>query len=396
MKKIKVFLVCILIFSSSCSKEEENIKPFVKKDLKINLEIKNLGKFSDYYSSIEYLILDTPEENPLVQPYKISIHDGVFFVQDSFQRFLFIFDKVGNQIGQINAVGDGPGQYLYLDDFQIFKDQVWIKDSSKNRFFVYDQTGKFLFEEKALFRFGYFHKTLNYNLFYLNNDPEYKSRFARVDLSGNRKYFLDLDPRISDKLSSSMQGFIPSYTKEETYYNIPFTDEIGVFGKEGNLDKIYQIDFGKYQFTLEDRSKLENFVQEFDYQEANELGSIGSFFPFGNGFLMQASKFNQKSHTIFLDGDFKILDQFHQMENDLDGFPIQNIAWTYDREHIYFLYNSKFFLNIYKRTFSPEKIESKEVQEIGIHSFIASNLEKLEEENTVLIKLKIKSNLFEK
>lgn len=338
MKKVICFFL-IIPFLFSCLNKEIRDGAYQKEKLKIDLDVKNIGKLSTYFDEIEYILLESPEHRPMVQPYKIVIDEGNILLQDIFQNYLFVFSESGKFLNVVDAVGEGPGEITFFEDFQIIQGNIWIKERMKKKFFVYDLNGKYLESQESSFRFGNFYKSNDYSLYYLNNDPDFSSRFARVDFSGITSYFLDLDQRIADKLSSSIHGFIPSKTKEETYFIIPFTYEIGVFDYEGKLYKLFQLDFGKYHFTLENREKLGNFDEEFDFQEINEIGEIHTFFPFGNGFLMQVGKFNQHSHTIFLDQEFQVISQYNQMENDLDGFPIQNIAWSYDKEHVFFIYN---------------------------------------------------------
>lgn len=58
------------------------------------------------------------------------------------------------------------------------------------------------------------------------------------------------------------------------------------------------------------------------------------------------------------------------------------------------IYNSKFFLEIFKNSFG-NRVDAKTLQtKASIHNFIESNLDKLEDENFVLIKLKIKDLSF--
>lgn len=84
-----------MILFSNCNK---NDKPSDEGLLiKVNLENSEKGKFSELATSIEYVILDTPESHPLVWPHNLKIdRKGNIYLRDVTTQKLLVFDQFGN------------------------------------------------------------------------------------------------------------------------------------------------------------------------------------------------------------------------------------------------------------------------------------------------------------
>jgi hypothetical protein len=376
------YLFLLLVFFSSCSRES----PKEELIIEIDLELNNGGNYSDFFTSIDYKLLKTNEANPLVQPYKIIINDSLIFVSDMAQEHILIFNDEGDNISAIKNVGQGPEEYQSLDDYQIHDNYLWLKDGLSGKMVKFDLNGNFIKSESNKFLRGNFYVGDEYNLYYLNNDPEYNGRILRVSSKGIETT-LDMKPWLQKRLNRHINGFFSPMNSESIYYMLPFTYEIAEFEKtDGKLKNIYRFDFKKFNFPDIKREELGDIGEEIDHAIKNSLVyDLSNFLPVGSGYLVFLRQESGKSHFIFLNNEFGVEKQFSQFDNDLDGFLIKNMPWTFSEDKIFFTMHSRQFLNEYKMQFE-EGLNSNQ----NIHKFYNENMEYFDDENLVLIGLTVK------
>jgi hypothetical protein len=71
--------------------------------------------------------------------------DGLYYLLDDRQFYLFIFDSTGRYVNRIAKVGQGPGEYTYISDFLINTKKKRIEMLSPYRqIFCYDYEGNFI------------------------------------------------------------------------------------------------------------------------------------------------------------------------------------------------------------------------------------------------------------
>jgi hypothetical protein len=148
------------------------------KDVSTNAEILEINRssiqdkypLSKYVADVSYIQLDTNKNTPLVgQVDKIEIIDNKIYILDaSIAKALFIFEINGKFLHKIGRLGEGPGEIEEIYDFQVEKidkngrNLIYLKDSKK--LLIYDDTGKFIREEKVPLS-GQFVKARNFYLF---------------------------------------------------------------------------------------------------------------------------------------------------------------------------------------------------------------------------------------
>jgi hypothetical protein len=104
---------------------------------------------------------------------------------------------------------------------------------------------------------------------------------------------------------------------------------------------------------------------------------------------MSISQTNKNLHFIFLDKEMNVKSQVNNFENDIDQMKIRNIPWTVFENNLIFKINSVDFYNDYIAKFSEQKVS---IEEGSIHEFFHINQEKLKDDQTVLVSLKLRED----
>ncbi|PRY86296.1 6-bladed beta-propeller [Mongoliibacter ruber] len=378
---ILLTLLVIFIFNS-CSTDSSNEYGLIEVDLNES----RTGKYSDFFESIDYKILKTNEINPLVRPYSIRFSDSLIFVQDMVQNHILIFNSKGENISTIKNVGDGPNEYRSIDDFQLSNGNLWIKDGLAQKMLKFSLEGNLIETQKNEFLRGNFFKCDEFILYYLNNDPDYNGRILKVK-DKEIEEFVDMDQWLQKRMVSHINGFINPKGSNSIYFMLPFTYEIAEFNRSsGVLRNLYRFDFKEFNIPKRIREEFGEIKGELDYAVENSaVYDLSNFLPIGSGYLVFLRQESGKSHFIFLNSEFGVEKQFSQFDNDLDGFVIKNMPWTFSEGKIYFTMHSRQFLNEYKIQFE-EGLNSNQ----NIHKFYDENMEYFDDENLVLIGLTVK------
>ncbi|NOU62022.1 6-bladed beta-propeller [Marinifilum caeruleilacunae] len=163
MNRLIILLLLLGIFSctqsSSKSKteklhEEKNTK--VEFPYHVNLpdngkDTLNLSKVS---TEVNFVSLETNKKSLLRRVYQMEMNDTLILISDL--RRLLLFKMDGSFVKQIGKNGKGPGEYIYVLDFQIKGDTIYIASSGKRSIIKYNLSGEFLEEKKLDALLAYF------------------------------------------------------------------------------------------------------------------------------------------------------------------------------------------------------------------------------------------------
>lgn len=144
MKKyILVFLNIFLLIScySSHNKKDEHV--YV-----VNLNEAVKEDFYSVFDSITYISLETVEDNEIGEISRILYHNSKYIVVDRVTNIVFIFKDDGEYYSKIEAIGNGPGEYVQITDIAInkFDEIVKILDAMQGKIISYDLNGRFIGE----------------------------------------------------------------------------------------------------------------------------------------------------------------------------------------------------------------------------------------------------------
>lgn len=134
-----ICIMLLMFFTSSCKEKQQEAKLCLVKDSICS--IYNSNKLSDIVEHFELIPLETTDESLLGNIDIIKKRNGRYYVQSNRDK-LSVFDSNGKHLFNVGQVGQGPGEYSLISDFDADLDNIYIL-SPKN-IFVYDLSGHFI------------------------------------------------------------------------------------------------------------------------------------------------------------------------------------------------------------------------------------------------------------
>jgi hypothetical protein len=136
------FLVFILTFLLGCISKPNTDKPLLELDITQNSEV----KFSEIFSNISYLPLKSHKKGVYDLIDKLIVTSDRIYMFDYYNnKSLYIFGLDGNFINQLSRSGNGPSEYIEVNDFNIneMKGLIEILET-RNAIIQYDLSGNFV------------------------------------------------------------------------------------------------------------------------------------------------------------------------------------------------------------------------------------------------------------
>ncbi len=127
---------------TSCS-QKEMTEPDTHPILKIGSV--TATSLNDFCASVEFIPLETNEESLIKGMKKIVLFEDKYFIFDKEMFSIFIFDKDGRFVTKIHRIGQGPGEYTFVYDFNVNKEKRRIELLVlPQRVLSYDFDGNFI------------------------------------------------------------------------------------------------------------------------------------------------------------------------------------------------------------------------------------------------------------
>lgn len=391
--KVSLFPLCVLLsfllslMYFSCTSEIENDSKIIK----VDLNSAQKGKLSDHFQSVEYMLLDYPDSLPIVNLYKMIVTKERILVESRETAAVFVFDRKGNLLNVIRNFGEGPGQFVLIDDMFLEEDLIRIHCTYLKKYLILDIDGNLIEEGKL--------------------DEMADRSFVEKDFSifqFQKGYDLEKSTIIRKGDDNVVHGFLPLPEGFENFYRYnnrhgfqydPYRDfyyltginsyEIPIFDGDGFLKEKLDFDFGKNNFETNLRISIaqDPYKGNTYVKERSIVRNIHSFFPFKSKTFVNFFEGNSKSHYMFLNDEYEIIYHVNELENDFDGMKIYLRSWVYSENEIIYQMESKQFYNDYVETFNEKKVTLKNGD---VHDFFRKNKEKLKDEKHVLVLQKVK------
>ncbi|GAB2624965.1 6-bladed beta-propeller [Belliella aquatica] len=387
-----IYLGILVLIGFSCS-EEVTLKD--NKILTIDLKNGQEGKLSALFNTIEYTLLDAGDNEVLAMPANLIVEDSLIFVRDSRLSNIMIYNKDGSLYSVIRAhLNPGPGEFLQSEDFQIGANWIKIRDYPQNKSFTYNFEGTLLDESRDEDElYYYFHETDRWKLAYMgfSNGPN-SQLFLRKDKLSEELHFQYSFPNEYDHINvGSKNGFMKDFLQSSVYFVIPYSYEIVRFDENGFLDKVIELDIKNGSMTKQERSlwSKERSLRQMA-KDRNLITNTDTFFPMRNHFfihLRQATPTRAINHFIVYNKDFELLYHGYDLDNDIDGMQLDGVPWSYSENSIILIINSNQFYNAYIKCFGGKSV--KRVKG-NVHDFFQKNLERLKEDQYVMVNLNMK------
>lgn len=356
----------------------------------IDLDLGKKCLASEIFEELDYILLDYPDETPIVNAYKMQFTDEHIIVESRENASIFIFDRGGNLKNIIRNYGDGPGEFRIFDGMSLISDnQIRVTVGYAKKNLVFDLKGNLLEETKNLAsEWTYFGDDFTLQHFPYGEIPDQNTfiRLSNADTIG----YIPAREGINQLIPF---GYVHNFqvgVNKEIYFLEIFTNNVYIFDPKGYLKDSIVFDFGKYQMDWETKVRLGKDTRAITqyFEENKKIDHVNIFFPMPFGYFVSATYDYRKSHWILLDFDLNVVKTIAGIENDIDRFPLRQYSWTYHDDWIIYQMDSQTFFNEYVKTFQGQTVDAKNSR---LHRFFNEKKETLKEERIVLVKMKLKA-----
>ncbi len=150
---ISGLIITVIFLTSSCGSNSENQTSIATSEGIELIAIDKIkpSKLSDVVDNITYTALKNHPNHRAYRIDKVLIEDGLIYIFDYYSgRSLSVYDLKGNFQFAITKPGEGPDQYLEVQDFLIDKGKIEVLDA-RGRLIFYNENGIFEKSEKLPF-----------------------------------------------------------------------------------------------------------------------------------------------------------------------------------------------------------------------------------------------------
>ena len=330
MKLIK-FIICLLLFGlTSCSPKQSDtfINDVMLKDYPVNPKDAELIYASSIFDSIAYVCLPFTDSTVIGSIEKLEIFDSHYYFWDRIGKKIWCYDFNGDYVFQLDKRGQGPGEYIQINDFNIDRErqQIQILDRGSRKILCYDMAdGRYIKDVKidvaawhfAVLQNGFLLYTRGVDIFMGKDEHLYGYNVFVTDSLGilqEERYF-PYD-EIADNLvgyntfENHNQQILFSYSRNDTIYE---------FDNTGQLICKILFDFGKYKVplkTIKTKDELSNYMNKPNYGEIQNtfqtLQYIFARYNFENRirFLLMNKRTEKIINCRFLENDIDYI-SFH-------------------------------------------------------------------------------------
>lgn len=316
MTKYLIALLSIyFLFSCNSSRNKDTGIVYV-----ININEAGNNAFYSMFDSVTYTPLETIKENEIGQIDRILYHNEKYIIMDRLTNKIFIFNDDGKYYSTIDAIGNGPGEYVQITDIAIdkFNDIIKIQDSMQGKIISYDLDSHYIGEVK----FPVFPPPMQFcqvdkNLYAFDYQRCSKEKKWQYNLSINTEDF---------------SGEINKYLPYDKSLDVCFSPRITLQDLNGEIlyiplysSTIYTIDSlelkPRYTFDFGDKWVSQEFI-DTEWKDAlefkNKLNSVNFIYYFN---LLESkshicAEFMHKENKYHLVIDKKTNHQFLQRETE--------------------------------------------------------------------------------
>lgn len=253
-----LILGSILVALEGC--QEKSVNKTSAEYLKINVNINNarIIPAKQWFSSIELIPMETNEESLIGQWKKAIFHEENFFILDSKQGVIFIYNANGDYLlSSSSKKGQGPEEYMSILDFDINKETntIEILDASNYKIKKYDREFNYLSSwtlPQDLLPFSRF-KILSHDRYAFYYGPSEKdTESIRIFSAHEEQVIKKLRPHpfaIEDVISTQGNPFYEFNNQLFFTYTYPNNELYKIELKDWDIKKVVEYNFGKCTFT---------------------------------------------------------------------------------------------------------------------------------------------------
>ena len=261
--KIQIVFICFCLISGCKHSGSNNIQIEGAEHIVVHPEsYQDKIHYSQLFDTVRYVKLETQDDILLASIAKIQFFKTNFYILDSRLNILFVFSETGKFIRKIGKIGNGPGEYHRIADFDLNNDRIYLFDPNRN-ILEYDLSGNYI-ENHPLRRMGT-SIAVNHSFFYVStcNFPSEEGNYQLLIMNNYGKDFCGGIPLKQEKLIGACKVYetgnaFCAYNNETLFFS-PFSTIIYSITRDSIYAK-YNIDFGDvnipndffYNYTIDD------------------------------------------------------------------------------------------------------------------------------------------------
>ncbi|MDD3037192.1 6-bladed beta-propeller [Bacteroides sp.] len=264
MKKYIFILVTFVLIICACSSPQRGMDSPVNA---VNIDVKNNEEldFKKCFDSVKYVALETTKEILIGEITKMFVTNEHIIIFDQKSMEIFLFGIDGKFTRRIGKKGEGPDEYMFINDIQFDKENMLIfaHERFRNCIYTYDLSGNLVDKtQKSLISFNSFFKTKEglwvYSCFSDQNQEYYNLTLLTSNLQSVRKQFFPqkefVNVTFSPTFVSDEHGRVFFYyPSSNVVYEISGTDVIPYL----------QVDFGEKTMPYDKIIEMDN-KEEYD------------------------------------------------------------------------------------------------------------------------------------
>lgn len=134
----------LLMYTTSC---KENKYRYELTEGVTCININNPTKLPDnFITDYKIIPLETTDDCLISSIHQLYVTDSLFYILDTSERKIQIFNQQGKYLKTIDNQGQGPNEYIAINSFSIdpYNGRLLLSDSFSKRIFIYDLSGNFL------------------------------------------------------------------------------------------------------------------------------------------------------------------------------------------------------------------------------------------------------------
>jgi len=274
MKKKVIYLTVVFLLLFSCTNSKTPEYSF--EDVPIIIDMEAVKKDTLKIKYIKFIPLETTDDCLIGGYCKTMIKNNRIYLCDcSHANALFVFDMNGKYLFKIARMGQGPGEYIRIMDFDIDKNgDIYLFDAGYGkRILVFDSTGKYIRTIQLEYNLGNF--CLIDEKMYLSKPFDSRRRFACLvtyDMN-NKKTEIILDNKYLFELDDSNPFDFYHSPDSIIFYAPTFSKIIFSIDNEG----IHPV-IGVKNLKETPKSTIEEWLREDNYMERMKLRMQNKYF----------------------------------------------------------------------------------------------------------------------
>lgn len=225
--------------------------------IKLNPNKDNIIFLSNIIDSLYIVPLETISQALLSDIDKLEYDNGLYFIGNSQDYLVYVFDENGLFICQLAKKGNGPGEIQYPQCFALDRKNKEVYQTNNNAFYRYDYTGKYLGNRPYSLAFSDFCIEESGNIFFYTNktnnshigDGFLTGNITMLSPAGEKKTWFKSQAALRTKPNESVMSFYTSLpfsqqTNGAITCHYVFSDTIYSIMKD-RIDPVYVVDFGQ-------------------------------------------------------------------------------------------------------------------------------------------------------